>query len=314
MAKYILKRLVTVLLVLWAASTLTYFTVHVTPGDMVRAIVVQTYGEEYVNEEVLANVRTRFDLDKPVIEQYANWLWDIFHFDFGISYQYNMPVEQLLAARIPNTLKLGAVAFMLATLVGIPLGILSAIKQNKFFDHITRIFTLAAGSFPSFWIALMVIILFSLKLHWFPTSGMESANSIVLPALTLAIGMVATTTRMVRTSMLDVLRQDYMVVAKSKGIRKSRVMWAHAFRNAVPSIITVLGLQIGHILGGAVLIENVFAWPGVGNLLNQAISSKDLPMVEGCVILIAFGYASVNLLVDIIYACVDPRVKYMEGK
>lgn len=217
MAKYILKRLVTVLLVLWAASTLTYFTVHVTPGDMVRAIVVQTYGEEYVNEEVLANVRTRFDLDKPVIEQYANWLWDIFHFDFGISYQYNMPVEQLLAARIPNTLKLGAVAFMLATLVGIPLGILSAIKQNKFFDHITRIFTLAAGSFPSFWIALMVIILFSLKLHWFPTSGMESANSIVLPALTLAIGMVATTTRMVRTSMLDVLRQDYMVVAKSKG-------------------------------------------------------------------------------------------------
>jgi len=313
MLKFIGKRMLTILFVLWAVSTLTYFAVHITPGDMARAIVVQVYGEEFVNEEVLQAVRNRFDLDRPVVAQYWDWLVNIFRFNFGTSYQYNMPVISLLKIRVPNTLKMGGLAFLISSAISIPLGILCAIRQNKLLDHLTRLFTLAAGSFPGFWVAIMLIIVFALKLHLLPTSGADVPEGIILPALTLAISMTASTTRMTRTCVLDVLRQDYMVTADSKGITRRRIISAHALRNAIPSVITMLGLQVGHIIGGSVLVENVFAWPGVGNLLNQAISGKDVPMIEGCVIMITFSYAFMNLVVDIVYALLDPRVKYQEG-
>ena len=314
MAKFIIKRVATILLVLWAVSTLTYFMVHVTPGDTVSAIIISVYGEEFVNDDMKAAVAKKYDLDRPVLTQYLEWLWKAVRFDFGISYRYNMPVSKLMAARLPNTLRLGLLAFLISSVFGIPLGIISALKQNKFIDHFTRVSSLMVGSFPGFWVALILIIVFALRLKLFPTSGMETPSSIVLPAVTLSLGMMASTTRMMRASMLEVLRQDYMVVAKSKGIRKAAVMVRHAFRNALPTVITVMGLQIGHILGGSVLVESIFAWPGLGELFNNAMSAKDLPMLEGCVILITFSYAFANLLVDIVYALLDPRVKYQEGK
>ena len=314
MAKFIIKRVATILLVLWAVSTLTYFMVHVTPGDTVSAIIISVYGEEFVNDDMKAAVAKKYDLDRPVLTQYLELLWKAVRFDFGISYRYNMPVSKLMAARLPNTLRLGLLAFLISSVFGIPLGIISALKQNKFIDHFTRVSSLMVGSFPGFWVALILIIVFALRLKLFPTSGMETPSSIVLPAVTLSLGMMASTTRMMRASMLEVLRQDYMVVAKSKGIRKAAVMVRHAFRNALPTVITVMGLQIGHILGGSVLVESIFAWPGLGELFNNAMSAKDLPMLEGCVILITFSYAFANLLVDIVYALLDPRVKYQEGK
>lgn len=311
MAKVIGKRLLSIIFVLWAVATLTYFMVHVTPGDTASAIVASVYGPEFIDENTLARVTEKYDLDRPIISQYFDWLKNAVCFNFGTSYRYNMPVKDIMLMRLPNTLKLGFTAFLISTLIGIPLGIWTAYRQNRFIDHFTRVSTLTLSSFPGFWVALVLIIIFAYNLKLFPTSGMDTPNSIVLPAVTLSVGMLASTTRLMRASMIEVLRQDYMLTAKSKGIKKASVGF-HAFRNAVPTIITVLGLQIGHILGGSVLVESVFAWPGLGGLFNDAVAAKDLPLMEGCVILVTFGYAFANLLVDILYAAVDPRVKYQE--
>ena len=313
MARYIIKRLLLVLLVLWLVATLTYFMVHVTPGDTAEAILVSIYGEDVVSPETLARVNEKFDLNRPIIIQYLEWLKNAVTLNFGVSYKYEMPVTKLLFMRLPNTLLLGFVAFAISVCIAIPLGIHSALHHNKAPDHATRGFVLFTSSFPTFWIAIMLIIIFAIKLGWVPVSGMKTPNSIILPAVTLAIGMIATTTRMMRSSMLDVLNQDYMTVVRLKGLTNRQIIWGHALRNAILPIITVLGLQIGHILGGSVVVESVFAWPGVGSLFLDAINSKDLPMIEGCVILITFGYAIANVAVDIIYAFVDPRVKYDTG-
>lgn len=313
MGKYLVRRIFVIIFVLWAVATLTYFTVHVTPGDTATAIIIQTQGEEAVNEATLAAVREKFDLERPVIVQYFDWLGHIFTGDFGISYKYNLPVLDMLKARLPNTLALGFLACAISLLIALPLGVLSALRHNRVFDHLCRLITLSLASFPGFWLAIMGIVFFSIRLGVLPTSGMNSPNSIILPALTLSVGMTASAMRMMRSSTLDVLNQDYMIVARAKGLSKREVMMKHGFRNAIPPIITLVGLQIGHILGGSVIIENIFAWPGVGDLFINAVYSKDLPMMEGCVILIAFGYAFINLVVDIIYAFIDPRVKYAEG-
>ena len=314
MIKYMIKRCGIVLIVLWLVATLTYFMVHVTPGDMATAILVSVYGEDAVSEESIQNAREKFDLDRPVHEQYLDWLKDVFTGNLGTSYKYNKPVAEMMAIRLPNTLYLGGIAFLLSVVIAIPLGILSSLYHNKWPDHCIRGFVLLTSSFPGFWIALVLIILMSIKLKLFPVSGMAGPSSVVLPAVTLAVGMIATTTRMMRSGMLDVLGQDYMDVARLKGLKQSRIIWRHAIRNAIPPIITVLGLQIGHLLGGAVIVENIFAWPGVGGLFIDAVNGRDLPMIEGCVLLITFGYAMINVIVDILYAWIDPRIKYAGGK
>ncbi|BFL45471.1 ABC transporter permease [Lactonifactor longoviformis] len=314
MAKYIVKRLGVVLIVLWLVSTLTYFMVHVTPGDTAKAIIVSVYGEDAVSEETLERVRDKFDLKKPVYMQYLEWLKDVATGHLGTSYKYDKPVLEMLAIRVPNTIMLGGAAFLLSVIIALPIGILSALRHNGILDHGVRGFVLLTSSFPSFWIALILIIIFSIRLKLLPVSGMTGAASIVLPAVTLSVGMIATTTRMMRSSMLDVLGQDYMTVAKLKGLKPGKIIWGHAIRNAIPPIVTVLGLQIGHILGGAVIVENIFSWPGIGALFIDAVNAKDLPMIEGCVLLITFGYAIVNVIVDIIYACIDPRVRYTGGE
>ena len=314
MAKYLIKRLGTVLLVLWLVGTMTYFTLHVTPGDMANAIVIAVWGEESVTEETLARVRAKFNLEQPVYVQYADWMINAFQGRLGTSYKYNKPVSYMLSIRLPNTLLLGFTAFFISALISLPAGVVSALNHNRFFDHASRVITLFLSSFPSFWVALIMIIVFSIHLRILPVSGMNGIKSIALPALTLSIGMTAATTRMMRSSMLDVLGQDYIPTARAKGLKKTLIISRHAFRNAFPPIITVMGLQIGHILGGAVVIENIFSWPGVGELFISALNAKDVPMIEGCVIVIAFGYAIINVIVDIIYVFVDPRVKFSGGR
>ncbi|MDO4851534.1 MAG: ABC transporter permease [Actinomycetota bacterium] len=309
MGRYIVRRVFTIVLVLWAVATLTYFMVHVTPGDAAELIILQTYGNDALSPETIAHVTQRFDLDKPFLVQYGEWLLGVVTGDFGTSYRYNLPVSHMLAIRLPNTLALGGCACLISIVLGIPLGIASAMHRNGFIDHATRVITLFLSSFPGFWFGLMAIMVFSIVLGWLPTSGMSTPDSIILPALTLSIGMTASVTRMMRTSMLDVLGQEYMTVARAKGLSGYRVIIRHGLRNALPPIITIVALQIGHILGGAVVIETVFAWPGIGDLFNNAVMAKDLPMMEGCIILISFGYAFANLVADVIYAGIDPRVK-----
>lgn len=315
MTKYLIRRILMVVGVLWMVATLTYFTVHVTPGDTATAVLYELYGEDAVNTENLERVREKYDLNESVFKQYAEWVKNAFTGNFGTSYRYNKPVSYMIGLRLPNTLKLGFTAFVFSVIIAIPLGIISALKHNKLFDHMSRIFVLITSSFPAFWVAIVLIIVCSLKLKLFPVSGMDSPKSIVLPALTLSLGMIATTTRMMRASMLDVMGQDYIWVAKAKGLTRNKIIVRHILRNAIPPIIAVLGLQIGHILGGAVVIENIFSWPGIGGLFIDAVNAKDMPMIEGCVLVIAFGYAVINLVVDIIYALINPEVRYTgEGR
>ena len=309
MGKYLVRRVLTIIIVLWAVATLTFLLVHVSPGDAAELIIIQTYGEEAVSPENLQAMSQKFDLDRPFIVQYADWLGGVFSGDFGTSYKYNAPVSDMLAARLPNTVYLGSIALLISIVLGIPFGIISAIHRNGIIDHITRLITLFLSSFPGFWVGLMLVVVFSIQLKMFPTSGMNQINSVVLPAVTLSIGTTASITRMMRTSMLDVLGQEYITVARAKGLTRHKVIFTHALRNALPPIITVIALSVGHILGGSVVIETIFAWPGVGDLFNNAVLAKDTPRMEGCVILIAFGYAFANLVSDIIYACIDPRVK-----
>lgn len=313
MGRFILKRMALIVFVLWAVATLVFFLVHVTPGDVAEVILIQTNGPEAVTDEALAAIRQKFDLEQPVVVQYGVWLVHAVQGDFGISYRYNMPVHDMLMARLPNTVLLGGVALLIALAVGIPLGVASALKHNRPLDHVARVLVLALSSFPGFWVAIMLIMVFSIWLGWLPTSGMDSVQSIVLPALTLSIASTASTTRMMRTSMLDVLGQDYMVMARAKGLSRRDVLLRHGLRNAIPPVITLVALQVGHILGGAVVIESIFAWPGLGDLFINAVNSKDTPMIEGCTLLIAFGYAFFNLVADIVYALIDPRVKYADS-
>ena len=310
MTKYIIRRILMVVGVLWMVATLTYFTVHVTPGDTATAVIYELYGEDAVNTENLERVREKYDLNESIFKQYANWVKNAFTGNFGTRYRYNKPVSYMIGLRLPNTLKLGLTAFIFSVLVAIPLGVLSALQHNKLLDHLSRIFVLITSSFPGFWVAIVLIIICAIKLKLFPVNGMDGVRSIVLPALTLSIGMIATTTRMMRASMLDVMSQDYIWVAKAKGLTRNKIIVRHILRNAIPPIISVLGLQIGHILGGAVVIENIFSWPGVGGLFIDAINAKDMPMIEGCVLVIAFGYAAINLVVDIIYAAINPEIRY----
>ena len=225
MAKYIVKRLGVVFIVLWLVSTLTYFMVHVTPGDTAKAIIVSVYGEDAVSEETLERVRDKFDLNRPVYVQYLEWLKDVATGNLGTSYKYDKPVLQMLAVRVLNTIVLGGAAFLLSVIIALPIGILSALRHNGILDHGVRGFVLLTSSFPSFWIALILIIIFSIRLKLLPVSGMTGAASIVLPAVTLSVGMVATTTRMMRSSMLDVLGQDYITVAKLKGLKPGKIVW-----------------------------------------------------------------------------------------
>ena len=216
----------------------------------------------------------------------------------------------MLKLRVPNTIRLGLAAVVLSIVISIPFGIVSALHHNRFLDHAGRLFTLLISSFPSFWVAVILIIICALKLKLLPVGGMQGPQSLILPAVTLSMGMTAATTRMMRSSMLDVMGQDYIWVCRAKGLKWNKIITRHMLKNALPPIITVIGLQIGHVLGGAVIIENIFSWPGVGGLLIDAINAKDTPMIEGCVLLIAFGYAMIHLIVDMIYACLDPKLKY----
>ena len=314
MLKYILKRIIMIIGVLWCVATLTYFTVHVTPGDTATAVIYELYGEDAVNTENLEAVREKYDLNRSIFMQYMDWMTDAFTGNFGTSYRYDKPVSYMIGLRLPNTLKLGFTAFFISLIVSLPLGIISALKHNKIIDHISRIFVLFTSSFPSFWVAIVLIIVCALKFKLFPVSGMDAPNSIVLPALTLSFSMMATVTRMTRASVLDVMEQDYIWVARAKGLGRNKIIFRHILRNALPPVITVLGLQIGHLLGGAVIIENIFSWPGIGGLFIDAVNAKDTPMIEGCVIVMAFGYGVINIIVDIIYAVINPEVRYSGEK
>lgn len=304
MHKYILKRLLMLIPVVIGVSFLVFFIMSLAPGDTARTIL----GEDAPIEAVEA-LNEELGLNDPVLVRYARYMGDLLRGDLGNSYKSGRPVFNEIIARFPDTLKLAFWGMVFAITLSIPIGIISATRQYSLMDSVSMVFALLGVATPNFWLGLMLIIGFSLHLNWFPSGGSAGWQSLVLPVITLGTGCMANITRTTRSSMLEVVRQDYIRTARAKGVGHKVVIYKHALKNALIPVVTVIGLQFGSLLGGAVLTETVFSWPGVGTYLINSIKAKDTPAVLGCVIIFSICFSIVNLCVDILYAFIDPRIK-----
>lgn len=309
MWKYILKRLLLMIPILIGVTFIVFFIMSLTPGDPAAVIL----GDQ-ATAEALEAMREELGLNKPLVVRYGNFLWDLVHGDLGISYRNRIPVWPQIIDKFPNTVVLAIAGILVALVIGIPVGIISAKKQYTKLDNISMVLSLIGVSMPNFWLGLLLSLLFALKLGWLPSQGMGQGfipllRSLVLPALTLGTGVAATVARMTRSSMLEVIRQDYISTARAKGVAEGEITRRHMLRNAMIPIVTAVGLQFGVLLGGAMLTETIFSWPGLGRLMVESINSKDIPMVLGATVFLAMMFSIVNLIVDIIYAFVDPRIK-----
>lgn len=312
---YILRRLLQAIPTLLVISFLIFSLLYITPGDPVELILGTEDGT--VTEEQRAVVEEQWGLDKPFLVRYANFVIGACRGDLGTSYATNQDVFESIMVRMPATLKLAGFSMLLALIISVPLGILAALKHNSIWDSLATALATVGVSLPKFWFGLVLMIVFALKLGWLPSTGSADLSQgfgtflkhIIMPASSLALGMAATQTRMIRSSMLDVLNQDYVRYARSKGLRERVVIWGHALKNAMIPVITVIGGEIGGLLGGAVVTESIFSWPGVGRLAMNSISKRDYPMIQGITLTLCISYLLVNLLIDIIYAWVDPRIR-----
>jgi peptide/nickel transport system permease protein len=304
MIRYTIRRLLMLIPILIAVSLVVYFIVDLAPGDVVDVIAPDDASPE--DKELL---REMMGLNDPFIIRYARYMQGLMRGDLGKSYVNNRDVFEVYFSRLPNTLLLALAGAFVAVLIAVPLGVVSAMHRGSWKDAISMIFGLLGLSMPNFWLGLLLIIFFSLKLGLFPSYGSEGWSSIVLPAITVGTAQAALVMRTTRSSMLEVVRQDYLRTARAKGVPERTVIYKHALRNALIPIVTVMGTQLGVSLGGAVFTETVFAWPGVGRLVVDAINSRDIPMVTGCLILTTMLASFLILLVDIAYAFIDPRIK-----
>ncbi len=302
--QYILKRTVMLLPVLLGVTFLVFTIISLTPGDVATMILGQG-----ATAESVAKLRHQLGLDEPLLIQYGRYLAHLLSGDMGISYATQKPVVDEIISRFPNTLTLAFYSILVSIALSIPIGVISAVKQYSLFDNLGMIFALVGISMPSFWLGLILIIVFALNLGWFPSGGADQWKSIVLPAITLGVASTASIARTTRSSMLEVIRQDYIRTAKAKGVGNLQVILKHALKNALIPTLTVIGLEFGELLGGAILTETVFSWPGIGRLMVESIQRKDTPMVLGCIIVFSVAFSVVNLIVDILYALIDPRIK-----
>ena len=305
MRKFILKRILYMIPVLLGVAFLVFAILALTPGDPGSIILGIT-----AKKEDIAALNAQFGYDKPFLVRFFNYIGNlVFHFDLGTSYQSRQPVINDIIARFPNTFMLATMSMALSALIGVSLGILSAVRQYSAMDHILVVTALVFASVPGFWLGLMLLLLFSLKLGWLPSFGAASLRHFVLPTITVSLTSAAGLLRLTRASMLETVRQEYIRTAKAKGAPEKVVIWKHALRNALIPVITTIGTSFGASLGGAIIAETVFAMPGMGTLLTGAIRQKDVPMVMGATLFLAFLFSIVVLIVDILYAIIDPRIK-----
>lgn len=309
MYRYIIKRLLMLIPVILGVVFIIFFIMDIAPGDPVYMVA----GEQ-ATEQDLQELRVELGLDGNLATRYVRYVGKMLKGDLGKSYISKKDVMKTYMERLPNTLRLASLTMVVAIAISIPLGIIAAVNQNKPKDTISMILALLGLSMPNFWLGLLLIMLFSLKLGWLPSGGSEGFKSIILPAVTVGTGLAALMTRTTRSSMLDVIRQDYLRTARSKGVSEKKVIKKHALKNALIPIITVFGIQFSNVLGGSVLAETVFSWPGVGRLIVDAINQRDIPTVTGAIVMTTILVSIVNLLVDIIYAFVDPRIKAQYAK
>lgn len=310
--KELLHRLLQMVITLFGVSLLTFSLMFLSPGDPVEMLL--EVADTIVSEETIAETRAQLGLDKPFYVQYLRWLAGLLQGDMGMSYSAKMPVADRLWQGVPGTVLLAGSSIIMMLLISVPCGILSALYRNQAIDYLIRGISFLGVSMPSFWVGLILLYVLGLKLRLVPIAGgVVAFDRMVLPALTLAIAMSAKYTRQVRTAVLEELGQDYIFGARMRGIPMRKILWRHVLPNACLPLITLLGLSIGWLLGGAAVIEMVFSWPGLGKMTVQAIAMRDYPLVQGVVLWIAVFYMAINLLVDISYAYLDPRLKKGEG-
>lgn len=305
MSRFLLRRLLLTIPVLLGVVTLVFSLIHLVPGDPVQAML----GDSAAPQDI-AELRGRLGLDRPLLVQYGSFLKQLAAGSLGTSLRTNQPVTAAIAERMPATIELAAAAMVFATIVAIPLGILAAVRAGTRVDYAATTLALIGISVPNFWLGPLLAIVFSIALGWLPVSGRGTLAHLVLPAITLGAPLAAVLARMTRASVIEELRELYVLAARARGVSAARAVLKHAFRNSLIPIVTVLGLQIGAVLTGAVITETIFAWPGVGRLLIQSISFRDYPLVQGCILLIAVAYVTMNLLTDIVYGMIDPRIRY----
>ena len=309
MVSYLFQRMTGALLVIFGVTGIVFLLVHLIPGDPVEIMLGES--ASVADREVL---RVALGLDKPVLTQFLSYLEGLLHLDLGTSIHFRRPVSELLLERLPATGLLAASTLVVSMALAFPLGVIAAVRRNTAWDTGAMGFSMLGVSIPNFWLGPILILVFSLWLGWFPVSGRDGFVSVVLPAVTLGTGLAAVLSRMVRSSMLEVLGEDYMRTARAKGLAPHRVVLRHGLRNALLPVITLLGLQLGALLAGAVITETVFSWPGVGLLTIESIQTRDYPVLQACVLLISTTYVLVNLLTDIVYAWIDPRIRIGGGQ
>ncbi|WP_028032016.1 ABC transporter permease [Chelativorans sp. J32] len=304
MWRYVLKRLLTAILTVMIAAVATFVMVRFAPGDPVLILI-----GEYATPEQIAAARAEFGLDRPLLEQLAIYVWKALRLDFGQSITQGIPVAQIVLGRMPETLLLATVTMVLIMLVSVPLGMMSAVRQDRPLDRVATGGSFVALSLPDFWVGIVLILVFARWLHLLPSAGFVGPSSIILPAVTLALPLAALNLRLMRNETLNVLNAPYITLARARGLSHRAVLRRHVLRNAIIPALTVMGVQFGKLLGGAAIVETVFGWPGLGELLVRSINGRDYPVVQGCIIVITVMVVTANLIVDIAYRRIDPRFR-----
>lgn len=301
---FIITRLAGAIVVVFGVVTLVFFLIHLVPGDPAEFML-----GEYARPADLAGMRVSMGLDKPLLVQYLLYIKSVLVLDFGDSFLYQKPVTEIISVKLPASAELAIASLIVAVLIAVPLGVVAAVKKDTWIDRGAMAFSLLGVSIPNFWLGPLLILMFSLGMGWFPVSGREGWSSLVLPAITLGTALAAILSRMIRSSLLEVLNEDYIRTAHAKGLSRFQVIIKHGLRNALLPVITIVGIQLGALLGGAVITETVFAWPGIGKLTVDAIMSRDYPMVQACILFISLFYVMVNIVTDLIYVWIDPRIR-----
>jgi ABC-type dipeptide/oligopeptide/nickel transport system permease component len=305
MRSFLLRRLLLTVPVLFGVITLVFSFIHLVPGDPVQIMLGE--GAQAADVEQL---RHKLGLDQPVLRQYGSYLTDLLRGDLGVSFRFGEPVTQIILSRYPATMQLACLALVVGILIAIPAGVLAATQPGSWLDRTITSVTLLGISLPNFVSGPLAIIVFSILLGWLPVSGRLGPAHYVLPAATLGVALSAILTRMVRAGMIEELQEEYVKTARAKGLPESKVLLKHALKNSLIPVVTIIGLQFGTLLAGAIITETIFSWPGIGRLTIQAINSRDYPLVQGCILMIASTYVAVNLLTDLVYGFLDPRIKY----
>lgn len=312
MDKFIIRRFVTMVLVLIGVSMLTYGMMYLTPGDPAELILESQLGQEPTTEQI-QKFRKERGFNDPLPVRYGRWMWGVLHGDLGKSYTGDASVSRMIVDRAPQTVELAVSSMVVALLIAFPAGIISAVHQGQIPDYISQIAALLGLSMPNFWLGYLLIMIFSIRFDLFPVAGAGGVDHLILPAVTMGTGLAAINTRLLRSSMLEVLNEEYIDTARSKGLSERIVLYKHAVRNGLIPILTIVGLQFGYLLNGAVIVEVVFQRPGLGHLLIKALGNRNYPVVQGLVLLIAAIFVVVNTVVDIAYRYIDPRID-LEGK